>query len=83
MLAVGHSAKGRHGLTLAAGGDDNQLTVFVALHILDIDEDIFRDFQIAQIGGDLHHIFHAPAVDDNLALIAGCRVNDLLHPVHV
>ena len=44
-----HTGKCRHGLTLASGCDQNHLIVRIILHLIDLDQCVLRDLQIAKL----------------------------------
>ena len=83
MLGECHAVKGGHGLTLAAGGDDDHLVFGELVDMLDIHHHIFRDIHIAKHSGNPEHIFHAAPGYGHLAVIFCRHVHDLLEPVDI
>ena len=50
LMDIGcHTGKCRHGLTLASGCDQNYLVVRIILHLIDLDQCVLRDLQIAKL----------------------------------
>ena len=50
LMDIGcHTGKCRHGLTLASGCDQNHLVVRIILHLIDLDQCVLRDLQIAKL----------------------------------
>ena len=85
-LAVGgegHAAQSGHGLALAARGDDTHLVLGQGLDLVQVHEHPVGDLHVAQLGGHLHGVFHAPSGDRHPAAVAGGHVDDLLQAVHV
>ena len=79
----GHPGERRHGLTLAAGGNDAHLVLGQGLDLGQVHEHPVGDLHIAQLGGYLHGVLHGPAGDRYLAAVPGCHIDDLLQAVHV
>ena len=75
--------QGRHGLTLASGGNQNHLIVRIILHLLNIDQSLVRNIQISQLRRCGNHVDHTAALNDNLTAILVSGVDDLLYTVHV
>ena len=78
-----HTGQRCHGLALASGGDQDKLLAGVVFHLLDIDQGVFRDIDVAQLLRDGDDVDHAAAFDDNFTAVFVSGVDDLLHTVNV
>ena len=83
VLGEGHAAEAAHGLALAAGGDDGDLIVRVAVQIVGGDQLALGDLQIPELGGDLGHVHHAPPDQADLPAVAYRGVHHRLDAVDV
>ena len=78
-----HPIQGRHILTLGAGGHDDQLIFRNGFDGIQVYDGSLLHLQIAQLLGNLQHIFHAPAGDSHLPAIPLGGGDHALDPVHI
>ena len=83
VVAVGDTAQGGHRLALGAGAHVDELVVLHIMGLLQVDDGVFRQTQVAQIGCDGHVAHHGTADEHNLAAVLVSGVDDLLHAMHV
>ena len=83
VAAVRHTVQRGHGLTLRAGGYDDQLAARVAPDLGNVDHDLACVLEVAELGGDTRDLLHASAADRDLSACTGRDVEDLLETGHV
>ena len=83
MGGEGDAGEGRHGLALAAGGDDADLIAGQALDLIQVCQGAFGHLHVPQLGGHFQRIFHAAAADGHLPAIPCRHVHHLLDAIHV
>ena len=83
MGARCHPGKGRHRLTLTAGGDDNNLIVRKIGYLFNTDFRIRRNCQIPQGPGNIDTDLNASAVENDLLAPISGDINDELNPGNI
>ena len=83
VLAHRHPAERGQRLTLAAGGNQDNLIERQAVCNIDVDQDSARNLQVAQLDGGCHNIDHAASGHRNLFIVFHRIVNNLLDAVDV
>ena len=83
MAAARHTVQRGHGLTLRAGGYDDQLAARVALDLGNVDHDLAGILQITQLHRNLGDLLHASAADSYLASCLGGNVENLLQTRYI
>ena len=83
VLAVGHAGQARHGLALAAGGDDENLLVGIVFQIIDVDEVFLGDGQFPDGHGHARDVDHAAPHKAHPAAEHRRRIHHHLHAVDV
>src|SRR5256885_1311970 len=83
MLLGGDAGQRGERLTLAPAGEDDEPLVRLLVDVLDLDHDVARHLDIAELLGDREVVDHGAADDGDLALVAGRRVERLLDAVDV
>ena len=83
VAAVRHTVQRGHGLTLRAGGYDDQLAARVALDLRNVDHDLAGILQITQLHRNLGDLLHAAAADRDLAACLGGNVENLLQTRYI
>ena len=83
MNAGCHSGEGCHGFSLASRGDQRNLLIRIIPKLVNLDQSLVRDLQIPQLRGRADNVYHAPALHSHLPAVLVCRIDDLLHPVHI
>ena len=83
MCGKGHPIQSGHILTLGAGGNDDQLVLGNAFYGTQVYNGAGFDLQVAQLLGDLQHIFHAAAGNSHLTAVTLGGGNYALNPVHI
>ena len=78
-----HPGERRHGLSLAAGGDEHHFLRRIILHLVNLNQCVFRDIEIAKLGGRGDDIYHAPPLHNDFPSIFVSRIDNLLHAVHI
>ncbi len=78
-MAVGRQAvQHGHGLALRAGGHDDDLLGRQPVDLVQADQHVVGDVEIAQLAGHLGVFDHAPAGDGDLALVSLGHIHHLL-----
>ena len=83
MLGKRHAVERGHALALAAGGEDDELIARHGADALHVHKNAVRHLHIAELHTELHHVFHAPPRDADLALVLDGEIDDLPDAVHV
>ena len=83
VLVGGHEGEGRHGLALAAGGDDTHLGRLMPVELLDVDQLGGGDIEEAHVSGHLDVAFHRKPEGGHHPTLLDGRVGDLLDAVDV
>ncbi|MPM45358.1 hypothetical protein SDC9_92045 [bioreactor metagenome] len=83
VLLVGDPRQRRQWLALGPGRHDDQVVARHAVDVLEVDQRVLGNGEVAQVGGDGHVAHHRAAHEDDLALVQAGDVEDLLDPVHV
>ena len=83
MGVEGHPVQGGHIFALAAGGHNDHLVLGQALDGGQVHDGAGLYLQVAQLLGNLQHIFHAPSGNGHLAAMALGGGEDGLDPVHI
>ena len=83
VISVRHPGKSRHALALASCGDQHRLLRRIVLQLLDIDQGVLRDPDVAQFVGNTDDVHHGTPLDHHLPAVLACRVDDLLDAVHI
>ena len=83
MQAIGHAAQSRHAFTLAAGRNDDRFVPGIIFELVDVDQCVLGNIEHVELGGRIDDVDHAAALDNDLAPVFVCVVDDLLDAVHV
>ena len=83
MKARRHPRQGGHGLSLASGRDENRVLFIIILKLLNINQRVLRNVDIAQLAGRSDHVHHAAAFHHDLAAVLVRGADDLLHAVYI
>src|SRR5690606_19592826 len=83
VVAVGDPAQRRNRLALGAGGNEDELVVAQVVDLLDVDDGVLGDGEVAQFGGDAHVAHHGASDEGHLAAVGVGGVEHLLDAVDV
>ena len=83
MILICHTGKSCHRFSLASGRNNRYFIGRIILHIVHGDQRIVRNRYIAQLLRGLDDINHGPPFQYHLTFVFACRIDDLLHPIHI
>ena len=78
-----HSCEGAHRFALAAGSDEDDTLVLIAVHHFYVDDNAAGNVQVAQFNGGIDNVHHASAENSHLTLVADSAVDYLLDAVDI
>ena len=78
-----HTGKGSHGLALASCSDQNKLLIRIVLYLVNLDQSLIRNTQIAKFCSSGNNIYHTAAFYCHFTSKAVCSINNLLYAVHI
>ena len=78
-----HTGKSSHGLALTSCSDQNKLLIRIVLYLVDLDQSLVRNTQIAKFCGSGNNIYHTAAFYCHFTSKAVCGIDDLLYTVYI
>ena len=78
-----HAGQCGHGLSLASRCNDNRLFIRIIFQLIHINQNVIRQGNISQFRSDGYNIDHASSLNRNFSAKLVCRIDDLLHTIHI
>ena len=78
-----HAGQCGHGLSLASRCNDNRLFIRIIFQLIHINQNVIRQGNISQFRCDGYNIDHASSLNRNFSAKLVCRIDDLLHTIHI
>lgn len=73
----------QYGLSLASRCNDNRLFIRIIFQLIHINQNVIRQGNISQFRSDGYNIDHASSLNRNFSAKLVCRIDDLLHTIHI